>query len=56
MEIKKKSKFGDKKTINTHILNQFKRKKPKLNLARKKKVRSCRCCACRWGSKDSPIL
>jgi hypothetical protein len=37
MEIKKKSKFGDKKTINTHNFNQFERKETKAEFSQEKK-------------------
>jgi hypothetical protein len=57
MEIKEKSKFGDKKTINTHIFNQFERKEAKAKFCPEKERSDLTwVCACRWGSKDSPIL
>jgi hypothetical protein len=39
MDIKKKSKFGDNKTINTHIFNQFERKEAKAKFSQEKKVK-----------------
>jgi hypothetical protein len=58
MEIKKKSKFGHKKTINTHIFNQFERKETKAEFSQeKKKVKILLgFVLVDGGSKDSPIL